>query len=88
MAEENTLPKTSGSSDNKWANLSAGMIPVVPVSFTGESAMIAWLRLIVYGGATALLWEKHKRFAYITAGCAGLSLATSMSASLSEKLNG
>ena len=90
MAQEPA--KTNGNppapTTNQWGNLSAGLIPVVPVSFTGKAAMIAWLRLILYGGATVMLWEKHRRIAYITGGAAGLSLATSMAVSISEGING
>ena len=80
--DNNTPPAT-----NQWGNLSAGMIPVVPVSFTGKAAMIAWLRLVLYGGAPVMLWPKHRRLAYVTGGAAGLSLATSMAVSLSEGIN-
>jgi len=88
MEPAETNVNVPATTHNPWGNFSAAMLPVVPVSFTGASAGIAWIRLMVYGGLTVALWEKHRRIAYVTGGAAGLSLATSMAAQLSEGING
>jgi hypothetical protein len=53
------------------------LVPFVPVSFSTDAPM-AWGRLIIYGAAAALTYEKARKLSYGFMAAAGVSLATSL----------
>lgn len=55
------------------------MLPTSPISFTGDEAIFAWGRLALYGAVSYMTWGKARKISYAAAGCAGLSLITSLS---------
>lgn len=57
-----------------------GLLPFSPVSFTGPDAMIAWARLIGYSAIAYYTFSKKRSLSYIAMSCAGLSLASSLTA--------
>jgi hypothetical protein len=62
-------------------------LPFVPVPFSGENSLWAYVRLGLYGGAAVLTWEKYRKISYVMIAAAGLSTLTSLGASAMEKSN-
>lgn len=60
------------------------MLPFTAVSFS-ETPLLAWGRLLGYSALAAMLWTKHKQLAYVAGSAAGLSLVTSLTASVMAK---
>lgn len=67
------------------ARFVVGLLPFSPVQFTGPDALIAWGRLIGYSAIAYYSFNKMRPLSYIAMTCAGLSLATSLSASFLQK---
>lgn len=63
-------------------NPAVALLPFSPVGFTSGSSLYAWGRLILYGGAAVILYDKHKTAAMVLGGAALLSLLTSLTAPL------
>jgi len=63
------------------SKLAVGLLPFSPVKFTGPDALIAWGRLIGYSVLAYYTYNKMRPASYVLMSCAGLSLATSLSAS-------
>ena len=62
------------------SRIALAMLPITPVPFTGNGAIYAWARLVLYGSAAVVLHAKHKNASYVMAGAAGLSLVSSLAA--------
>lgn len=63
-----------------------GLLPFTPVPFSGKDMPLAVGRILLYGGVAYLLWGKEKealnrKISYAAIVAAGLSIATSISAS-------
>lgn len=67
------------------SKLSVGLLPFSPVEFTGPDALIAWGRLIGYSLLAYYTYNRMKPVSYAAMGAAGLSLATSLTATLWKK---
>jgi hypothetical protein len=65
--------------------LAVGLLPFSPVKFSGPDALIAWGRLLGYSVLAYYTYNKMRPASYVLLSCAGLSLATSLSATLWEK---
>lgn len=63
------------------------MIPFVPAPFTGDKALYSYLRLGIYGIGAMMALEKSRKLSYLLMGCAGVSLATSLSANALKDVN-
>jgi hypothetical protein len=72
---DTTLPQT-----NVLSKISATINPFAPLAFDETNGIQAALRIVLFAGATYLLWSKSKKAAYATAGAAAISLFTSLSA--------
>jgi hypothetical protein len=70
------------------SKLAAGILPFSPVQFSGPDALIAWGRLIGYSVIAFYSYNKMRPLSYAAMGAAGLSLATSLSATLWKKHEG
>jgi len=65
---------------NILSKMTATINPFAPLSFDATNGIQAAIRLVVFTGATYLLWSKSKKAAYVAAGAAVVSLFTSLSA--------
>ena len=73
--------KTTVNQPGYGSKLAVGLLPFSPVKFTGPDALIAWGRLIGYSVLAYYTYNKMRPASYVLMSCAGLSLATSLSAS-------
>jgi hypothetical protein len=64
------------------SKLAVGLLPFSPVQFSGPDSLIAWGRLLGYSALAYWTFNKMRPASYIFMSCAGLSLATSLTASL------
>lgn len=64
--------------NGKARNIGLALVPFTPVPFKGTDAIYAWGRLVIYGGASALLYKKNKTIATGLLIAAGTSLLTSL----------
>jgi predicted alpha/beta-hydrolase family hydrolase len=62
------------------SKIGLALLPTTPVPFTGDTAWLAWARLLGYSAVAYLAWGKAKPLAYIGLAAAGVSVATSLSA--------
>jgi hypothetical protein len=69
------------------SKIAVGFLPFSPVEFTGPNALLAWGRLIGYSVLAYYTFNKMRPASYVFMGCAGVSLATSLSATLFHKVN-
>lgn len=69
------------------SKLAVGLLPFSPVEFTGPNALFAWGRLLGYSVLAYYTFNKMRPASYVFMGCAGLSLATSLSSTLFHKVN-
>jgi hypothetical protein len=65
--------------------LAVGLLPFSPVKFSGPDALIAWGRLVSYSLLAYYTYNKMRPVSYAAMGAAGVSLATSLSATLWAK---
>jgi len=56
------------------------LFPLSPVKFSGDEAVLAWGRILLYGGIAYLAWGKSKFIAYSAAGAAGACAISSLTA--------
>lgn len=68
--------------------LAVGLLPFSPVQFSGPDALIAWGRLIGYSVLAYYTFNRMRPLSYAAMGAAGVSLATSLSATLWKKHEG
>jgi hypothetical protein len=66
--------------------LAVGLIPFSPVEFTGPDAIIAWGRLIGFSLLAYYTFNKMRPLSYAAMGAAGVSLATSLTATWFKKV--
>lgn len=61
---------------------STGMVPFYPASFgdlnDSDAAIIAWSRILIYGGISLAAWNKARRLSYVALAATGISLAVSL----------
>jgi len=62
-----------------------GLLPFSPVEFSGPDKYLAWIRLAGYSIIAYYTFNKMRPLSYAAMSCAGLSLATSLSASIYRK---
>jgi hypothetical protein len=62
------------------SKIGLALLPTTPVPFTGDTAWLAWARLLGYSAVAYFAWGKARPLAYIGITAAGVSLATSLSA--------
>jgi hypothetical protein len=67
------------------ARLAVGLLPFSPVQFTGPDSLIAWGRLLGYSALAYYTFNKMRPLSYIAMSCAGLSLASSLTAGMFNK---
>lgn len=77
-ADVQTHGGASPSTANGKVNIALAMLPFTALPFSGNTAIYAWGRLVLYGGLAVMLHSKHKTASYTFAGAAGLSLLTSL----------
>jgi hypothetical protein len=54
------------------------IVPLTPAPITGPDAWIGWVRLITYGGLSAMSFNRARRLSYVFMAATGVSLMTSM----------
>ena len=77
---EQAAANTITNSLKQPGRLAVGLLPFSPVQFTGPDALIAWGRLIGYSALAYYTFNRMRPLSYIAMSCAGLSLATSLTA--------
>jgi len=60
--------------------ISAVVNPFAPLALDSVTMWQAVVRVAIYGGATYILWSKHRKLSYVTAAAAGVSILTTLSA--------
>lgn len=64
--------------------LGLALFPLAPVKFSGDEMLLAWGRILLYGGVAYLAWGKSKMIAYTAAGAAGACAISSITATAWE----
>ena len=62
------------------AKFGLALVPFTPVPFTGNGALFAWGRLVLYGGVSALLFKRNRPLSVGFGIAAATCLATSLAA--------